>query len=302
MHFITQFQFLVVKLQDSVNSLSHNVAPDAVEGVKNRIKLIQDQLNKCKDDLYNMKDLADSSEKYWRKIEEARNHFVDEIESLFPGVNLSDKKMDLSKDELDLFFVHAYSYVMAYRKELEKMHAEGEARIRRALDALRSDDKSEAMKQQLEYDIEKEKQLLRLQNQKELFKQQAVNDKLLRDQLRRQAEAHVDHIKNALTVKEKELRRQFERELHEKVSAEQMAYKQQLAGMIGKLKGMDAAIQGIKHFMVSLIVLIVNCVYKLNAYNNILKILMEVSKVYFLLIIWDYSIFLHKYFMIKVAI
>ena len=69
-------------------------------------------------------------------------------------------------------------------------------------------------------------------------------EKELRNQMKRQNEAHVDHLRDALSHKEEEMRRVFSRELNEKITSEQAAYKLQLAQMLGKLKGMDAALKG----------------------------------------------------------
>jgi mitofilin len=89
---------------------------------------------------------------------------VKEIESLF-GVNLNEKKLNLSKEEVDLFLINAYSHVMAYQKELQKLQTEGELRLKRALEAVRGSDQSEAVKAQLEYELEKERRELNIQNQ-----------------------------------------------------------------------------------------------------------------------------------------
>lgn len=66
----------------------------------------------------------------------------------------------------------------------------------------------------------------------------------LRNQMKRQSEAHTDHLADALAQKEVEMKRKFQRELDEKITTEQAAYKLQLAAMLGKLKGMDAALKG----------------------------------------------------------
>lgn len=233
------------KLESHVGHVAKDVAPDVLENIKHNIKLVSDQLNKTKDALYDAKDAAGLNEKYWKKVEEARNYFVDQVESLFPGVDLTAKKLNLSKEDIDLFILHAYSHVLAYQKELQKIHVEGETRLKRALEALKGDDQNEAVKTQLEYQLEKEKQVLSLENQKKLFRIQAESEAKLRKQLKYQAEAHADHLADAVTEKEKELRRIFNRELNEKLSVEQAAYKLQLATIIGKLKGMDTALKGI---------------------------------------------------------
>lgn len=232
------------KLEKHIRSVGQSVAAEAIERTQRNILVITDQLNKSKDTLYNAKDSAKLSEKYWKKVEEARNYFVDQIQTLFPGVDLSAKNLQLNKDDIDLFILHAYSHVLAYQKELQKLNTEGEVRLRRALDALRGEDQVEATNRQLDYLLEKEKQTLSIENQKKIMKIQAEQEGKLRKQLKIQSEAHTDHLQDALAEKEKELRRVFNNELSEKLSVEQSSYKLQLATMLGKLKGMDSALKG----------------------------------------------------------
>jgi hypothetical protein len=81
---------------------------------------------------------------------------------------LAEKKLNLTKEEIDLFITHAHSHVLAYQKELQKIQTDGEIRVRRAVDALRGADQSEALTAQLEYELEKEKRQLSLDNQKKV--------------------------------------------------------------------------------------------------------------------------------------
>lgn len=235
------------KLEKHIRSVGKDVAPELIEKTQRNILVITDQLNKSKDALYNAKDSAKLSEKYWKKVEEARHYFIDQIQALFPGVDLSTKNLQLSKDDIDLFILHAYSHVLAYQKELQKLNTEGEVRLRRALDALKGEDQVESTNRQLEYLLEKEKQTLNIENQKKILRIQAEQESKLRKQLKVQSEAHTDHLQDAILEKEKELRRVFNNELSEKLSVEQSAYKLQLATMLGKLKGMDTALKGNYH-------------------------------------------------------
>lgn len=232
------------KLEKHVAVVAKNVAPELLEKTRRNIRVIGEELSKSKDELYNAKDSANLSEKYWKKVEEARNYFVDQVETLFPGIDLSTKKLNLDQNDIDLLILHAYSHVLAYQKELQKIHAEGEICLRRALEALKGEDQTEAVNRQLEYLLAKEKQELNIENQKRLFHIQAENEAKLRQQLKQQSEAHADHLEDAVNEKEKELRRIFNRELNEKLSVEQATYKLQLASMLGRLRGMDAALKG----------------------------------------------------------
>ena len=155
------------KLNELEEQLDKNVVEISSEvktALKQNIINFNEHLNAAKVEVLKAKELAGTSENYWKKVESARSFFVKEIESLF-GVNLNEKKLDLSKEEVDLFLLNAYSHVMAYQKELQKIQTEGELRLRRALDAIRGSDQTEAIKAQLEYELEKERRNLNIQNQ-----------------------------------------------------------------------------------------------------------------------------------------
>lgn len=66
----------------------------------------------------------------------------------------------------------------------------------------------------------------------------------MRDQLKKQIEAHTDHLNDALSQKETEMKRLFNREMDERLANERASYNTQLAIMLGKIKGMDAALKG----------------------------------------------------------
>ncbi|XP_015038786.2 MICOS complex subunit Mic60 isoform X1 [Drosophila pseudoobscura] len=217
-----------------------------VESVRNKIKKLVDHIANVKDELYRHKDTASVSDKYWRNVEQARNYFIDEIEAIFPGLKLSDKKLNLSKEDLDLFILHAYTHVLAYQKELQRLQTDGELRLKRAIDSVRGDNDSEALRAQLDYHLEAERRKLAVENQKKIFHINAESDKQLRMQLKKQAEAHADHIKDIVAQRESDLTRSFKRELDDKLAIEKANYKLQLATMLGKLRGMDAALAEIE--------------------------------------------------------
>ncbi|GBO99737.1 MICOS complex subunit Mic60 [Eumeta japonica] len=72
-------------------------------------------------------------------------------------------KTKVSQDDLDLFITHARSHVLALQKELERLQTDGELRLKHAIDALRGDSDSDAVKQ-LEYRLEERK--LAIENQR----------------------------------------------------------------------------------------------------------------------------------------
>ncbi|XP_053688505.1 MICOS complex subunit Mic60 [Sabethes cyaneus] len=233
----------IEKLNKLLDGRELKCSDDLKSKARQNIASYLEHLNKAKEDVYRARDVANMGEKYWKTVESARNFFIDEIESLFPGINLKEKKLDLSKEELDLFILHAFTQVSAHQKELQKLQIEGEQQLKRALEAVRGTDQSDAVKAQLEYEIAKEKRELNLQNQKKLLAIRAELERDLRNQMKRQLDAHADHLADAIAKKEAEMKRKFDRELSEKVTTEQNAYQLQLAAMYGKLKGIDTALK-----------------------------------------------------------
>ncbi|XP_017873284.1 PREDICTED: MICOS complex subunit Mic60 isoform X1 [Drosophila arizonae] len=236
----------IERCQIALSKAANAKNQEKVEQVRDKIQKLVAHINKVKDELYRQKDTASVSDKYWRSVEQARNYFIDEIESIFPGINLAEKKLNLSKEDLDLFILHAYSHVVAYQKELQRLQTDGELRLKRAIDSLRGDNSSEALRAQLDYHLEAEKRKLAVENQKKIFQIHAEADKQLRLQLKKQTEAHTDHIKDIVAQRESDLTRAFQREMDDKLAAEKANYKLQLAAMLGKLRGMDAALAEIE--------------------------------------------------------
>ncbi|XP_035891440.1 MICOS complex subunit Mic60 isoform X2 [Anopheles stephensi] len=232
----------IEKLHALLNSREIKCSDELKDKARQNIAAYLEHLKKAREEVYEARDLASLGEKYWKRVEAARNYFVDEMESLFPGINLSERKLNLSKDELDLFILHAYTQVIAHQKELQKLQIEGDQSLRRALEAVRGSDQSVEVKSRLEYEMAKETLRLNLLNQKKLLRTRAELEQQMREQMKRQTEAHIDHLKDALTQKEVEMKRKFQRELDEKITTEQASYKLQLAAMLGKLKGIHNAL------------------------------------------------------------
>ena len=61
----------------------------------------------------------------------------------------------------------------------------------------------------------------------------------MRLQMKRQAEAHSDHLNEMVDMKEKEMERKMKRALDEKLHEENMKFKEEVASMVARLRGID---------------------------------------------------------------
>nr|CAD7258281.1 unnamed protein product [Timema shepardi] len=119
----------------------------------------------------------------------------------------------------------------------------GEDRIRVALEEAGKGIDRALVNAQVEMELEKELRHVNIEFQNKILKLQAENDQELRKQLKLQQEIHSDHMADVIKVKEHEAERQFLRRLDEKLAEEQAKFKTRLASMLGRLKGIDAALK-----------------------------------------------------------
>lgn len=66
----------------------------------------------------------------------------------------------------------------------------------------------------------------------------------IRHQLTRQAAAHSDHLAQVVTVQKEELQKKYEQLLHDEVVAERDNIREEIAGWVSRLRGIEAAIEG----------------------------------------------------------
>lgn len=69
-------------------------------------------------------------------------------------------------------------------------------------------------------------------------------DKELRTQMRRQAEVHADHIDEIYELQQNEMERELQRSINETVESLNIEYNRKLAGVFGRIKGIDEAVKG----------------------------------------------------------
>lgn len=127
------------------------------EQVRHNIQKVQNDINNAKKELEDERKVSNITEKYWAKVEEARKHFAEELETLFPSVKIDEKKLKIDPDDLDLFVLQAYSNVLFYQKELSKLETITDQKLKDALDAARKGNTEVLTKAQLELQLEKDR-------------------------------------------------------------------------------------------------------------------------------------------------
>ncbi|XP_014271776.1 MICOS complex subunit Mic60 [Halyomorpha halys] len=211
---------------------------DTKNAVKRSIRRNSDAVVNAKKTYEQEVKRASITEKYWSKVLEARKNFNDEIETLFPNVRINDKKANFNEGEMDLFFLYTYQMVLFYQKELNKLDTLGNLRLIQALEQSKLGDPL-AIDAAIEQEVDKERRKIGLEFQKRLLNVKVDCEKAMRVQLKRQAEAHSDHLAEVVDMKEKELDRKMNRMLDEKLHEERMKFKEEVAAMVARLRGID---------------------------------------------------------------
>jgi len=233
----------IERMKNVIRDGIDNVSSELLEKADRNVERVLTAVTDAKNELEEVKRKANVTEKYWDKVEAARNFFEDELKVLFPGIRINEKQMVLSEGDIDLFLAYAVSTVLYYQKELKKLETVGEERIKRALEKVHSEDDAELIAAKVQAQLDKERRELELEYQKKAFELQIDVEAEMRQQLRIQAQAHSDHLADVLAVKEKELERHFKKIHNERLEQEQSAYKMQIGAMLGRLRGIDDALK-----------------------------------------------------------
>ncbi|CAH2009080.1 unnamed protein product [Acanthoscelides obtectus] len=211
--------------------------------IKNNISKVQDDIVRARRDMENEIKKGSVAEKYWEKVEKARQHFAEELESMFPGIDLSKRQLHVDVEDLDLFVLHAYHNVIFYQKELSKMETIMQERVRQAVEAAKKGGGDPLTSAQICEAVEQEKRRLMLCFQQNALRMKREHEQELREQLKLQSQTFNDHLADAIRTREMEIERAFSRKFDEMLEEERCRFKLQLAAIVGRLKGLDQAIK-----------------------------------------------------------
>ncbi|CAB0009432.1 unnamed protein product [Nesidiocoris tenuis] len=109
--------------QLSRDLMDSNIQGSDDEKKQSRIKLKESlkKLVDARDEFNREKNLANVTNMFWSLVQQAREHFQDELGTLFPNFSITDKQMKLAEAEMDLFILYAFQTILYYQKELTKL-------------------------------------------------------------------------------------------------------------------------------------------------------------------------------------
>ncbi|KAK9881813.1 hypothetical protein WA026_017327 [Henosepilachna vigintioctopunctata] len=191
------------KLESLIQEPEFEASEISREILLTNVRQIKSSVEESKRELYKEVKHGSIAYKYWEQVQKARQHFSEELESLFPTVDLHSKELKINGEDLDLFLMHAYSHVLYYQKELAKAETLAQDRLERAVEAVKKGGGEALTTAQICEALEQEKRKITLCYQKQCLKLRKESECYLREQLKRQSQAFADHLEEALRQKEK---------------------------------------------------------------------------------------------------
>lgn len=174
-------------------------------------------------------------------VEQGKRQFNAELKALMPDIRLNESGSKLSEAELNLLIAYAHRWIMQLQRQLAEYQLLEEQHLGDALAKQKAEDdvitasklREALAEQQGVLTVEKERQVAEV-------RKKAEEDLLA--QLKRQAAAHSQHLREVLSVQEDDYNHRLKKILGEGIADERRKLEDLVREAFNQLKGIEAAI------------------------------------------------------------
>ncbi|CAH0697138.1 unnamed protein product [Spodoptera exigua] len=213
--------------------------PESQATTKRYIKQFRADLTEAEKNFSEEKEKSAMSNKYWKKVETAREMFKDELQALYPGIDINARKLDIRGDT-DLLLVYALKRIQYLQNQLVELQTVRDLKINRAIECH---DEKAIIEAKAEDIIRTERMAREVEFMKKSMLVQAEANRQTKEALKKQMEIQQEVMHDKIAKKEKEMMNNFNRAVSEKVEAERVEFKKELAAMAGKLKAIEQTLK-----------------------------------------------------------
>jgi len=174
-------------------------------------------------------------------VEQGKQQFNAELKALMPDIKLNESGSKLSEAELNLLIAYAHRWIMQLQRQLAEYQLLEEQHLTDALEKQKAEDDAIAASK-LREALAEQQGVLTLEKERQVAEVRKKAEEDLLAQLKRQAAAHSQHLREVLAVQEEDYNHRLKMILGEGIAVERRKLENMVRDAFNQLKGIECAI------------------------------------------------------------